>query len=129
MNKAPRLRYDGAGAWGAGVYGAGAYPAHQPSDTQDDDAPAEEWRLTYPSTMTHITPNPDGIRKVYDEIARKIEGVDQGVRRDSEGSSAEDVEALAGQRFSAIGVQLPEADLQRYAAAVVAGEPFEFRLQ
>jgi hypothetical protein len=80
--------------------------------------------------MAHVTPDPEeGTHAAFEEVAQKIDQVDQGVRRDAGGSTAEDVEALAGQRFGAIGVQLPEADLQRYAQAVAAGEPFEFKLQ
>jgi hypothetical protein len=76
-----------------------------------------------------FTPNDDGIRKLFDDIARKINAADKRFRTEWEGRPAAEVEPAARASFERIGVNLTDAQVTDYAAAVEAREPFKFRLQ
>lgn len=72
--------------------------------------------------------NERGMRKLFEEIAAKFEAADQKFRRTHTGLPYEVVRADAAQALPD-GVELADDDLDKYAAAVAAGEPFEFRLR
>lgn len=68
-----------------------------------------------------------GMWKLFEEIAAKLEVADQQFRQTHTGLPYDVVRADAAHAFPA-GVELAEEDLNKYAAAVAADEPFEFRL-
>lgn len=79
--------------------------------------------------MTKVTVkiNDDGIRRLYEEVAAKIETADRAFRASHEGFPIDVVEADA--RTAIPGVQLDADTLHKYATAVSDGEPFRFQLR
>jgi hypothetical protein len=73
--------------------------------------------------------NPDGIDKVFAQIAAKIEQVDRDIRAEHTGQPADQVAQVASQRFAAAGVNLTPTAILDYAASVEDGEPFTIGLQ
>lgn len=71
--------------------------------------------------------NEDGIRRLYKEIAAKIEAADRAFRSSHEGFPIEVVEADA--RTAIPGVELDADTLHNYAVAVSEGAPFQFKLR
>jgi hypothetical protein len=73
--------------------------------------------------------NYQGIRAVYEEVARKIADVDAELRGlPLVGKPVEHIKDRAEAAFAAIGVELPEDDLTAYSQSVSDGEDFEFKL-
>lgn len=73
--------------------------------------------------------NPDGLDRLFQEIARKIEKVDADIRAELAGKPAAEVAPIAAQRFSAVGVNLTPSDIDAYAVSVEKGENFQINLQ
>jgi len=69
--------------------------------------------------------NDAGVKRLYDEIAAKLETADREFRGTHEGYPVSVVEADAA---SALPISLEADALHRYASAVSAGEPFQFKL-
>ena len=84
---------------------------------------------TYGAGMAKVTVkvNDDGIRRLYEEIATKIDAADRAFRNSHEGFPLEVVEADA--RTAIPGVELDNDTLHRYAVAVTEGAPFQFELR
>jgi len=78
--------------------------------------------------MSEFQFNERGMRKLFKEITAKFEAADENFRRTHTGLPYEVVRADAAQALPA-GVELGDADLDKYAAAVASGQPFEFRLR
>lgn len=70
--------------------------------------------------------NDAGLRRVFEEVAAKLEAADESFRVTHTGLSFEVVIADAP---DALPVELNEAGLTEYAQAVSAGEPFRFELR
>lgn len=72
--------------------------------------------------------NDAGVQEMYRQVAANIERVDVAFRREWEGLPAEDVEPHVRPAFGKIGLNLPDGHVSAYAAAVSAGQSFEWKL-
>ncbi|HEU4668740.1 MAG TPA: hypothetical protein VFS79_13870 [Arthrobacter sp.] len=72
--------------------------------------------------------NDGAIEALFAGIGAKIEQVDQELRASFTGKSTDLIVPAAASAFSEIGVQLPQADLERYAKSGTDNEDFEFVL-
>ena len=71
--------------------------------------------------------NDDGIRRLYEDIAARIEAADRAFRASHGGFPIEVVESDA--RTAILGVELDDDTLHDYAVAVSNGAPFQFELR
>lgn len=74
-----------------------------------------------------FTPNPDGIRKIFEEIAAKMKAVDQELRAKYTGKPWKDIEEPAAQAFAAAGVHFT-GDISDYAKSIENNEDFTFKI-
>lgn len=73
--------------------------------------------------------NPEGIEKVFAQIAAKIEKIDREIRDAHTGQPADQVVEVASERFTAAGVNMTHQAIEDYAASVEADEPFTLELR
>lgn len=79
-------------------------------------------------TVTKIKIDEGEYRKLLESIADTLSAADQHFRATHSGLPLDVVRADAPDALPA-GITLGENDIEAYAQAVAAGEPFEFRLQ
>jgi len=73
--------------------------------------------------------NGAGMREMFAGIAKKIDDADRRFRRQYEGKPIEELKPRVGAAFAAIGVNLPTSQIDDYAKAVSAREPFKWVLK
>ena len=73
--------------------------------------------------------NEAGMREMFAGIAQKIEDADRSFRRQYEGKPVDEVKPRVGAAFAAIGVDLAASQIDDYAKAVSAREPFKWVLK
>lgn len=71
--------------------------------------------------------NDDGIRKMFEEVARKIEAVDKQLRGEYAGRPWQEIQEPAARAFAAAGVNFA-GDLSDYAKSVEQNKEFKFEL-
>lgn len=69
----------------------------------------------------------DGIDDLFGEIAKKMEAVDRQLRAEFTGRPAAEIEPVAVQRFSAIGLNF-NGPMTEYAESIEQNKPFQFDL-
>ena len=79
--------------------------------------------------MADLEINDDGLRLIYDEIAAKIQQVDEALRatplRDH---PVDDIKKQAKAALANIGLELPDEKLTEYAQSISDGEDYGFQL-
>ncbi len=77
--------------------------------------------------MSSFQPNEDGIRKMFEEVGRRIEAVDKELREQYTGRPWQEIEEPAARAFAAIGVNFT-GDISDYAKSIEENKDFRFDL-
>lgn len=77
--------------------------------------------------MATFKSNDDGIRKMFEEIARKIGAVDKQLRAEYTGRPWQEIEEPAARAFAAAGVNFT-GDISAYAKSIEENKDFRFDL-
>lgn len=70
----------------------------------------------------------EGLSGLYKETADKMISADRDIRSAYVGGSVREVKSIAKQKFATIGIEMPDKDLEAYAASVADGTDFPFSL-